>query len=318
MVEFGFLRTEHLWDWPKGSWHFAWFDPIDYKSFDGVEATIYAPSEEQQEKLGSCPWALHTRTREHASPADKTQQNHLIRVARRKLGGNFYNDGYGKNRYTPIHKDPRDARCRGIYLTHTWITEDLQKVRFALPEPLGDLERLVGTKLEPLSTVDPTRVLYNALVPFAISGFESFFRQCFVVLLQYEEDLQHRLQEDKGKVTMPDAIGIASGEKTIHDIVADRYSFQNMNSMQSAYKMWLGIDIWKILRKRKKVGRRVVFLDEQIQNILTTRHGIVHRFTVDRELRKDGIEAILDSILVAIEMFVDYLENDHIGLPIRD
>ena len=318
LADLGFHRADRLWDWPTGSLHFAWFDHIDYKSFDGVEATIYPPSQEKQKELGVCSWALHTRTRAHASSADKTHQNHVIRVARRKFGGNFYNDWYGKNRYTKIHDDHRDARCRGIYLTHTWITEGLQQVRFALPEPTAVLERLVGTKLEPLSTLDPTRVLYNALVPFAISGCESFFRQCFVILLQYDSGVQSRLQEDRGKVTMQNAIRLASRERTVEQIVADRYSFQNLGSMHNAYKTWFAIDTWAIFRKRKRVGRRIAFLDEQLQKILTTRHAVVHGFEVDRELRKEGIEAVLDAILLSIEMFVDYLENDYIGSPIRD
>lgn len=39
---FGKVRvTEHLWDWPKGSVHFHWFDEDDYKTTTGVELTLF-------------------------------------------------------------------------------------------------------------------------------------------------------------------------------------------------------------------------------------------------------------------------------------
>lgn len=171
----GYHPTDHLWDWPKGSLNYHWFDRTDYRSFDGVEATIYPPSDENKlKKLGQCAWALHTRTRVSASPADKQEQNETIRAARQMFGGSFYNDWYGNNRYTPIEEDSRDAPARGIYLAYEFVIHNISAVRFALPEPNEGLEKLVGTKLEALSTADPTRVLYNALVPFAVSALEHF------------------------------------------------------------------------------------------------------------------------------------------------
>lgn len=35
----GYRPCGHLWDWPKGSVHFHWFDAKDFLSYDGVEAT---------------------------------------------------------------------------------------------------------------------------------------------------------------------------------------------------------------------------------------------------------------------------------------
>jgi hypothetical protein len=42
------------------------------------------------------------------------------------------------------------------------ISEYIRDVRY-------NLERLAGTKHEALAEIDPTRVLYNALVPFAVA-----------------------------------------------------------------------------------------------------------------------------------------------------
>lgn len=317
--EHGFRPTNHLWDWPTGSLHFHWFCEEDYRSFDGVEATIYKPYDDNlQSKLGYSSWALHTRTRSSASPADREQQNKIIRRARAEFGGKFYNDSYGINRYIIVEADPRDAASRGLYLIYEQLIENIQSVQSALPEPIESLEKLVGTKLEPLSTIDPVRVLYNALVPFAVAALEHFFSSCFKILLQYNPSAQQRLKEDSNtKVYTSDAMSIQAGEMTVEDTVVRRYSFQNINGIHRAFYEWHGIDIWHILRKKKKVGRRLQFLEVQLNELIDIRHGVVHRFSLNKELRKQDIEEILDLVLVSINSFVDYLEDTQ-GKIIRD
>ena len=317
LIDFGFEPTTHLWNWPEGSLHFRWYNEVDYQSFNGVEATIFTPSEEMKENLGDCVWALHTRTRASASPADKNQQNNLVRGARAHFGGNFYNDWFGRNRYTKVDPDPRDAAARGIYLGYELVTHNIHAVQFALPNPVEGLEQLAGTKLDPLSEADPTRVLYNALVPFAVAAFEHFFTHCFKVLLRYDSQAQERLKDQSKKVELTDVLSIQSGAKKIEDVVADWYSFQNINSVHKAFQEWFGIDIWKILRRKKKIGRRLRFLDVQFKQLIDIRHGVIHRFLIDRQLRKEDINEVFDLVITVIDIFVDHLEHTR-GKPIRD
>jgi hypothetical protein len=97
LLELGYAPCLHLWDWPKGSLHFQWFNNTDYLSYDGVEATINRPSSDEYQ-LGACEWAFHTRTRASASPADKDHQDRTIRAARAACGGHVYNDWHVRNR----------------------------------------------------------------------------------------------------------------------------------------------------------------------------------------------------------------------------
>jgi len=318
LVQRGYRATRHLWDWPKGSLNYYWFDDTDYRSFVGVEANIYPPTKENQlEELGYCDWALHTRTREFASPVDKEEQNAVIRLARKMVGGSFYNDRHGKNRYTPTEKDRRDAPARGIYLTYELVTQDITAVRFALPEPTEGMEKLVGTKLEALSTADPVRVLYNALVPFAVAALEHFFSQCFKILLRYDKAARKRIEKQTRKVELSDVLAIEVGAKTIEDVIADWYSFQNISSIHNAFSDWFGIDFWKLLRQRKKVGRRISLLESRLNQLIEFRHGVVHRLSIDVEMRKQQIQEVLDLALAVIEVFVDHLEKNN-GKCIHD
>lgn len=317
LTELGFIRTEHLWAWPKGSSHFAWFDQTEYRSFDGVEATIYPPTEEAQANLGSCAWALHTRTRASASPADKGQQNHVIRTARRRFGGTFINDWYGRNRYTKVLPDPRDSRARGIYLTYTWITTEVRSVRLALPQPNKELEKLVGTELDELATSDPTRVLYNAIIPFAVAALETFLRRCFEILLQYDDSARGKLREETRKVEMVDVLKLHEGEKTIEEIIADQYSFQNLDSAHKAFRKWLSIDLGTILRTRKRIGSRRPILADRTRQLIGQRHAFVHHFGVDRYLRQEDVRETLDLVLAVIDTLVLHLEEQVIQGRIR-
>ncbi|MCJ7508560.1 MAG: HEPN domain-containing protein [candidate division Zixibacteria bacterium] len=314
----GYHVAEHFWEWPKGSLNYHWFDHKDYRSYDGVEATIYPPNDANQlKKLGQCKWALHTRTRLSASPADQEEQNETIRAARRTFGGNFYNDWHGNNRYTPIEDDSRDAPARGIYLAYEFVTHNIEAVRYALPEPNEGLEKLVGTKHEALATTDPTRVVYNALTPFAVAALEHFFSQCFKILLRYDRAARKHLEKQTRKVDLADVLAIETGDKAVEDIIADWYSFQNMASIHNAFSEWFGIDFWKLLRQRKKVGKRIFFLENRLNQLIQFRHGVVHRLSIDVEMRKQQIQELLDLVLAVINIFVDYLEKKN-GKHIRD
>lgn len=314
---FRFEPCKHLWRWPKGSRHFHWFERCDFRSFDGVEATVYPPKDVEKERHPQATWALHTRTRIWASASDKEQQNTVIRSARKQFGGYFVNDSYGKNRYTPIVPDSRDPAARGLYLSYERVRERVSAVRYALPKPHEDLQKLVGTDLEALTKADPTRVLYNALVPFALAAIEHFFSQAFKTLLKYDERAQLRLLEHNRKLDIVDVISIRDGSKTLEDVVASWYSFQSLTRIHAAYKEWLDIDFWSILRRRRKIGRRLPSLESKLNQLISFRHGVVHRFDVDLELKREQIEEILDLVMVVIDEFVIHLEKAR-GVPIRD
>lgn len=318
LEERGYRPTDHLWDWPKGSLNYHWFDQSEYRSFDGVEATIYPPTDEKDlKKLGQCAWALHTRTRSSGSPADKQEQNETIRSARREFGGSFYNDWHGKDRYTPVHQDDRDAPARGIYLAYEFVTDKIRAVRFALPEPTEGLEKLIGSKLEALATVDPTRVLYNALVPFAVAALEHFFSQTFKILLRYDSTARKRLEKQTRRVELSDVLAIDAKTRTIEDVVADWYSFQSIASIHNAFSEWFGIDFWKLLRQRKKIGKRISLLENRLDRLIKFRHSVVHGLFIDVEMRKQQIQEVLDLTLAVIDVFVDHLEKSR-GKRIRD
>ena len=112
----GYERFEHhFFLWPEGTASYYWRDDTDYRSASGVEADVYWQADEgSQPGDGKGRWALHTRTRASASSFDLMEQNELVREARRAFGGSFYNDAYGRNRYTPVARDVTPPAVRGV------------------------------------------------------------------------------------------------------------------------------------------------------------------------------------------------------------
>jgi hypothetical protein len=121
----------------------------------------------------------------------------------------------------------------------TWLTSRLLKTfnrcGTQCPTQTLSFEKMAGTKLEDLARLDPTRVLYNARVPFALASLEHFFSRCFKILLRYDAKAQKKLISQSRKVELEDAIAIRDGARTLEDIVADWYSFQSVSAIHKAF-----------------------------------------------------------------------------------
>jgi hypothetical protein len=156
-----------------------------------------------------------------------------------------------------------------------------------------------------LAEIDPKRVLYNALVPFAVALLESFFSRCFKILLHCDPEADERIAKQSKKVELNDVIAIKNGTRTIEDIVAEWYSFQNIDSIHRAFSDWFGINFRAIIREPKKSGNKIRLLEHQLNYIVDFRHGIVHRMEVDSQLTKSQVDDIFAAALSIIDAFVE-------------
>ena len=163
--------------------------------------------------------------------------------------------------------------------------------------------------LEPIATLDPQHILYNALVPFAVAAVEHFLSRSFKALLEFDPKTRERLLRQSRKVEMHEVVSIADGEMSIEDVVVGWYRFQNLDSIQRAFSEWFGIDFRAALRRRKRIGRRVVTLDAELGRMIDARHGVIHRLDIDTSLRKQGAGELLDTAMAVIDAFVDHLES---------
>jgi hypothetical protein len=306
----GFTKCGHFWDWPKGTLNYAWFDRQDFKSIDGVSADIYPVSAEEQ-NITKNEWALHVRNLYSASWYDVAMLNEVLRGARKQFGGTIKGD-YGTNKYAPLWDDKSTPVSRGISGVYQHVKQELSAVKYALPEPSINHPQPTGGKiddfLEFTKSLDPSRVIYNGLVPFAVAMFEYFFSQAFQVLIAYDKLALEKRENHKAKFEFSAILDIHRNKRSIEELIAENYTFQNLNQLNKAYKDWLDIDVRKIFFKKKRIGKSITFLENRISEIIQYRHGIVHHFAIDRSLTRDAYIHILDAISLAIEEYVLFIE----------
>jgi hypothetical protein len=309
----GFARCKHFWDWPQGTQNYAWFDHEDFKSIDGVSADIYPVSDDEKSVTGN-DWALHVRNLYSASWHDVKKMNDVLKGARKKFGGTIKGD-YGTNKYPPLWEDDSTPMSRGISAIYQQVTQTISSVKYSLPDPSINHPPPTGGKVDDFieftKTLDPSRVIYNGLVPFAVSMFEYFFSQAFQVLIAYDKFALEKRSSHKLKVEFSTLLELHDKYRTIESIIAENYTFQNLDQLNKAYKEWLNIDVRKIFYKKKKIGNSIKFLENRVAEIIQYRHGIVHHFAIDRTLTKEGYLHILEAIEKAIVEFVDFIETKY-------
>jgi len=311
LEDLGFTRCDHFWDWPKGTLNYSWFDYNDFKSIDGVSADIYPASEDEIHITGNS-WALHVRNVYSASWHDVKMLNNVLKGARKLFGGTIQGD-YGTNRYAPLWDDDSTPISRGVSAIYNHVQQEIFAVKFALPNP--SIKQLKRTDehfddfVEYANSIDPSRVIYNGLIPFAVSMFEYFFSQIFQILIAYDKYALEKRNSHKQKLDFSTLLEVSNKVKTIENVIAENYTFQNLNQLNKAYKDWLNIDVKNILYKKKKVGNRITFLENRISDIIQYRHGIVHHFSIDRSLTKEDYIHILEAVEKSIIELLDFIEK---------
>jgi hypothetical protein len=309
-----------FWPGPEGTVSLFWAQPEDYQSTSGVDASVF-PLDDEGKRVWDCAndWAIRTRTSIWASSFDQEHQNTAVRQIRKEFGGIFSNDHYGKNRYNVIEEEESTPASRGIYSVLGRLEGELDSLEHALPDemikslmtPQGEIteENDITGILQFTKQLDSSRVVYNALVPFLVAVLEHFFRETFEILLKYSADAQAFLESQKRKLTYTEASSVAKGELTLERVASGWFSFQNIDSIQKAYKDVHGIDVQKVLRRRKKVRDRLPELMGALQNLIGARHGVVHHFSIDKELDREGFLVLLHLVRTILEIMGNEIEK---------
>jgi hypothetical protein len=296
---------------PSGTVHFFWSEPRNFLSSSGIDASIYPLSDEGKAAWHTANnWWLRTRTSIGASTYDQRFQNETARAIRKAFGGIFYNDHAGHNRYTTIESVTSTPSSRGIYAALSRVTRELDSLEHVIPPeqfkvlntPSGPITEATDkiSILRIVQQADPSRVIYNALVPFLVAALEHVFRETFEILVKYDLDAQAVLENQNRKLSFADARALTAGTVTLERIASSWYSFQNLDSIQKAFKDVLNIDIWKLIRTRRKVRDKLPMLSDALNKMIGARHGVVHSFLLDRELNREGFLQLLQLVRTII------------------
>lgn len=320
----GFQKSRHFIDElnDKDNLHFMWFGFDNYESNTGVEATIYKLSEEKRKIYECSEWILHTRTRASGSYEDKRKQNDIIRNARKQFGGSFFNDCYGTNKYIDLSDYEKYFPLeKGISIVASNSLEKLEQIKDCLVSYRNEMsDTLANIQPETLRSLminkDPSRVLYNSLMPFLVSIIEYFYGQIFENYLKYNEASRLLLTEEKIKIDLSDVLSILEKENSLEQIVTKSYNFQNLESINKAFKKYTTIDVKAILSQKKRINNNIVRILPKIESILEARHRFVHELDIDYNLTKEKYLDNIATVEKSIELITDKLRKDGLKIVI--
>lgn len=128
-----------------------------------------------------------------------------------------------------------------------------------------------------LKKINIRKIHYNNSLVSYVTALEVFLRDLFVILINENKKIKHRFLSGTRKINLQMLEDYKKGSITLGEIIAREYNFQNLDSIQSAYKE-LGLDFYKLLMKHGKVkfrtkrGNRV----ELLKGLLEIRHKIIH------------------------------------------
>jgi hypothetical protein len=320
----GFQKTRHVFDEMNTPemLHFMWFGFDNYESTTGVEATILRASEDNRKKYNCSDWILHTRTRVSGSFEDKQKQNETIRIARQQFRGTFHNDWYGTNKYTNLADYQKFSPLeKAISIITSNSLEKLSQITICINGYRNEMSETLAN-IKPVSfrailvSKDPSIVLYNSLMPFLVSIIEYFFSQIFSNYIKYNESSRRLLAEEKMKIEISDVISILENEYSIEQIVTQYYNFQNLDSINKAFKKYISFDVRSILSQKKKVGNNVVRILAKIEAILNARHKFVHELDIDYDLSKERYLDMVVTVEKTIYLIIQRFKKDGLKIEI--
>jgi hypothetical protein len=287
---------------------YMWYEHEDYKSWVGVELTIFQTSGE--------PVVVYTRSRASRSYWDLTQQNKTLRLIRDLLGGSFTTDA-GKNRYWHPEEPAPKPVASGCYIARWRFNNALIKPRIYLSQ--RGLNQ-PNAKAEPtghrfIDEMNPRLFSNNLLMPFLIAIWEEYFKSSFIAMLRYSTQREAALK--RARLNQNHLEMIAAGTSTIEHALAESLSFQRPNVIANNFKLIdphfnLSTPLHKPYRRRKES------LFEAIDTYVETRNEFVHTGTMDTQLTDKKIEKALDDFEVAVDRCYETFGNLFGFTPIRN
>ncbi|MEM6338811.1 MAG: hypothetical protein AAF673_02660 [Pseudomonadota bacterium] len=322
--ENGFEKVQHFLESLNDDKHihFMWIGFDNYESFSGVEATIYKVDSDTRKEHKCSEWILHTRTRAGCSRIDLKRQNDIIKKARGLFQGSFYNDWYGRNRYTNLDDyENLSAPERGLYLMYEHIHQKIDSIRSCLHDYEHPVMKTIYSMPDngfrrTIERHDPSIVLFNSLLPFLVSLIEFMFETIFIILVKYDSRAQEIIKKENIKVPIRDVIDVSKSNLTVESIISRQYTFQNLLHVNKAFKKYLDIDIYYILSRKRKVGNRYFRLKDKLEEVIERRHDMIHHFSFDPTLRRNEFFELLGVVSKSIEILITHLEKKN-GWTIR-
>lgn len=294
---------------------YYWFKEENYESLRGVHLDFSKAQPEDKELPKGTKTVFIATTYAGRSYEDINMQNNVIRSLRTVFRGSIYNDDEGKHAY--ISNDwprlkPAEKRCGLIYSN---FHNNINKAKLAT----SDLGEHYSARLkfdEGLASYDSGLIINNLVAVFLVSILENFLRDLFIAYVEMRPDLQDKIFEKTSKIDFQTLKALLEKEKSVVDVEADSYSFQNILSANRAYITYFQLNLVELWSKRKKMAGKFYKIRDVVQELINLRHKIVHNAYLKHNFNKVEVNRYVNAIEIAGKLLVNELEKSgfHIDL----
>lgn len=244
--------------------------------------------------------SVQTRTRAGRSYLDLRQQNKTISLLRSLFGGSFTTDE-GTNRYMTFDvPEPSKIAC-SLYLDRWRFNNAILKPRIYLDSRnmTGDIAKEESTGLPWLDDMNPRILSNNMILPYLIGCWESYFRNSFISIVKYANNVSSRALKNC-RISTVEYMKVIHGEVTLESVLADSLSFQRPNIISENFRaLDSKIDIATWLKKPYHKRRKSLF--DSITDVVETRDVIVHTGMTDISIFDKQVQGIIDDLIAAVD-----------------
>lgn len=288
-------------DEPSGRWYW-WFKTENYESLRGCRLYISKADPKDREIPRGTRTIFHSCTNAGRSYEDLAMQNNVLRKLKSVFGGSVYDPQEG--RYAYIENDipclsPAEKRCGFVYAN---FHNNLGRAMMGT----ADLDpKFAGLKQihEEMASYDRGIITNNLVAVFLVSILESFLKDLFIAYIDMHPKLQEKIFSKTSKIDYQTLRELLEKKKSLAEVEADSYTFQNLLSANAAYSTYIELNLFNVWNRKKKIGKRFYNIREIIEELVQLRHKIVH--TAYLELDFD--RAKVDKYRIAVELAGKFL-----------
>jgi len=295
-------------DESSGKLNYYWFKEENYESVRGVHLDILKAEQKDREIPRGTRTIFMATTYAGRCYEDIEMQNNVIRKLRSVFGGSVYNDDDGRYAYVTNYAprlSPAEKRCGFVY---SRFNNNIIKAKMAA----SDLDPHYFARKqfdEDLASLDRGLVTNNLVAVFLVSIFETFLKDLFISYIETHPNLQEKIFDRTSKLDFQTLKVLLAREKSIVEVEADYYNFQNIPSANAAYSAFLQINLFQLWRRKKKIGGKFYRIIELIEELIELRHNIIHKAYLKPEFDKAEVNKYLKAVESSSELITDALEK---------
>jgi len=294
-------------DEPSGRWYW-WFKTENYESIRGCKLYIEKADPIDKEVPKGTRTVFISSTNAGGSYEDLEMENNVIRKLKSFFGGLVYNPqeeryGYLKNNIPRL--SPAEKRCGFVY---NHFRNNLGRAMFAA----ADLDpKFAGFKQidEELATLDRSLITNNLVTVFLVSILETFLKDLFITYIKMHPEKQEMVFSKTSKIDYQTLRELLEKKKSLAELEADSYTFQNLASANAAYSTYVKINLFKLWSKKKKIGKKFYNVRETIEELIQLRHKIVHTAHIELDFDRAQLDKFRIAVQSAGEFLAEALEK---------